>query len=240
MQFEHASAQGIACPAAQLADPVTVAQIKRCYERDGFAILRGYASRAEAQELGGHVEATVRRLAAASERAGDPPSDIRKNLQADSPWLTTQLNSGVHVPLMGELLGDELEPATAAWFDRPPGSRVGVEPHIDGGGRGSGAVGATIWIALDSADQGNGCLHYGRGSHRVQHAGGIFLEGFDTEANAVAVEVEPGDAAIHNALTVHWSGPNPTQRPRRAVSFFYWGARSHAAFLNRKARGKDA
>ena len=30
----------------------------------------------------------------------------------------------------------------------------------------------------------------------------------------------------NNSLTVHWSGPNPTDRPRGAVSFFYWGARN--------------
>lgn len=238
MQPDRASAEGIVCPAAQLADAATVAEIKRCYQRDGFVILRGYASPAETQELGCHAEATVRRLAAASERAGEPWSDIRKNLQADSPWLATQLTSGAHVPLMKELIGDELEPATAAWFDRPPGSTAGVNPHIDGGGRGSGAVGATIWIALDAADQGNGCLHYGRGSHRMQHPDGIYVDGFDTETNAVPIEVEPGDAAIHSALTVHWSGTNPSERPRRAVSFFYWGARSHAAFLQSMARKK--
>lgn len=240
MQPDRASAAGVACAAAELADAATVAEIKRCYERDGFVILRGYASPAEVQELGCHAEATVRRLAQASERAGEPPSDIRKNLQAASPWLATQLTSGAHVPLMKKLIGDELEPATAAWFDRPPGSEAGVDPHIDGGGRGSGDVGATIWIALDAADQGNGCLHYGRGSHRMQHPNGIFLDGFNTETNAVAVEVEPGDAAIHSALTVHWSGTNPSHRPRRAVSFFYWGARSHAAFLKRMARRKGA
>ena len=237
MRPDRASAAGIACAAAQLADVATVAEIKRCYERDGFVILRGYASPADVQELGCHAEATVR---AASEQAGEPPSNIRKNLQAKSQWMAAQLTAGAHVPLMKALIGDELEPATAAWFDRPPGSKAGVEPHIDGGGRGTGAVGATIWIALDAADQGNGCLHYGSGSHRLQHPDGIFLADFDTETNAVAVEVEPGDAAIHSALTAHWSGPNPTQRPRRAVSFFYWGARSHAAFMARMARKKGA
>ncbi len=237
MQPDRTSAEGIVCPAARLADAATVAEITRCYQRDGFVILRGYATPAEAEELGRHAQASMQRLAAASARAGEPPSDIRKNLQVDSPWLATQLTSGAHVPLMKKLIGDELEPATAAWFDRPPGAKAGINPHIDVVG-GSGSEGATIWIALDAADQGNGCLHYGRGSHRMQHPDGIYLDGFDTEANAVPIEVEPGDAAIHNALTVHWSGANPSERPRRAVSFFYWGAGSRVAFLKEKARKK--
>jgi len=235
---DRASAAGIACSSAQLVDVETVRAIQERYDREGFVILRGYASPREVEQLGRHAEETVQRLAAASERAGHPPSDIRKNLQADNPWLAEQLTCGVHVPLMRTLIGDELEPATAAWFDRPPGSTAGINPHIDGGGRGSGAVGATIWIALDAADRSNGCLHYSSGSHRMQHPDGIYVEGFDTEMNAVPIEVEPGDAAIHSALTVHWSGTNPSRRPRRAVSFFYWGARSHAAFLKGMARKK--
>lgn len=237
-QPDRAAATGIACSSAQLVDAGTVSAIQERYNHDGFVILRGYASASEVEQLGCHAEGTVRRLAAASERAGHPPSDIRKNLQADNPWLAEQLTSGVHVPLMRTLIGDELEPATAAWFDRPPGSKTGIKPHIDGGGRGSGAVGATIWIALDAADRSNGCLHYSSGSHRMQHPDGIYIDGFDTETNAVPIEVEAGDAAIHSALTVHWSGTNPSRRPRRAVSFFYWGARSHAAFTARMARKK--
>ena len=235
---DRASAAGVACSSAQLADVETVNAIRERYDRDGFVVLRGYASAAEVEQLGCHAEETVQRLAAAGERAGHPPSDIRKNLQADNPWLAEQLARGAHVPLMKMLIGDELEPATAAWFDRPPGSKAGIKPHIDGGGRGSGAVGATIWIALDAADRSNGCLHYSNGSHRMQHPDGIYIDGFDTVTNAVPIEVEPGDAAIHSALTVHWSGINPSRRPRRAVSFFYWGARSHAAFLKGLARKK--
>ena len=214
------------------------AEIKRSYDRDGFVVLPGYASAGEVEELLRHAEAAVEALAANAADKGKPYPDILKNLQAESPWLEAQLNGGVHVPLMRTLLGDELVPASAAWFDRPSGSATEVRPHIDGGGRGDGAVGATIWIALDAADRGNGCLHYGRGSHRMAHQNVIFLEGFDTATDAAPIEVQPGDAVIHSALTVHWSGTNPSERPRRALSFFYWGARSHAAFLQSMAHKK--
>ena len=215
---------------------------KRDFDRDGFVILRGFLDNDELAVLRERAEATARaRFArlASLKPAGHTPgkfSNVLKNLQDDAPWFAEQLHHGQHVPLMKALIGDELVPATAAWFDKPSGTEEHVDPHIDGGGRGRGpGVGATIWIALDAANLENGCLHYGRGSHLVEHSKGVF-NNFDTSSpSAMAAEVEPGDAAVHNALTVHWSGANLSERPRRAVSFFYWGAQSHAALMKNPA-----
>lgn len=215
-----------------------IAEIKRRYDRDGFVVLRGFASPDEVEQLLCHAEAAAGALAAGDPRGGAHRPDILKNLETESAWLASQLTGGVHLPLMRALVGDELVPATAAWFDRPSGSATEVDPHIDGGGRGDGAVGGTLWIALDAADRSNGCLHYRRGSHRMVHRKSVFQGDFDTEVEAVPVEVRPGDAVIHNALTVHWSGANPSAHPRRAVSFFYWGAASQAALAARQ-RGTE-
>ena len=216
-----------------------VEQTKRDFDRDGFVILRGYASPAEVAQLRAHAEPLAERLLAPLRGTDQHFKDTLKNLNHECSWFAEQLAAGRHVPLMRTLIGDELEPATAAWFDRPAGSGQVVAPHIDGGGRGRGpSVGATIWIALDAAGLDNGCLHYGRGSHLTEFSKGVFVGDFDKCKNAVATEVSPGDAVVHNALTVHWSGPNLSNRPRRAVSFFYWGATSHAAWLKRWS-GKD-
>ena len=40
-------------------------------------------------------------------------------------------------------------------------------------------------------------------------------------ADVIAAELEPGDAVVHSAHTVHWSGGNHSDEPRDAVSFFY-------------------
>ena len=216
--------------------------IKEDFDRDGFVILRGYASEAEVAELRDRaVPLAENRLARLHDtehkKAVEYFRNVVKNLQADCPWFAEQLTAGRHVPLMKTLIGDELVPATAAWFDRPQGAPDTIEPHTDGGWRGHGAgVGATIWIALDAAGPDNGCLYYRRGSHLTQLTKGVFVDDFDTEKDAVAAEVAPGDAVIHSALTVHWSGPNLSNRPRRAVSFFYWGATHAAQFKSKEKR----
>ena len=122
------------------------------------------------------------------------------------------------------MLDDDLEPATAGFFDRLSGETTGINPHFDAIGHYS--AGATVWIALDKADTGNGCLYYVKGSHKHQYEHSLNLP-FDVHSEgAFPVELNPGDMAIHHSRTVHWSLANESERPRRAVTYFYWSASS--------------
>ena len=207
------------------------AAVKRQFERDGFVLLPAFASSAEVALLLRHGlaarEARLQELRGQGKQKTPPGFQLAvKGLDRLSPWLARQTFSGPHLPLLEQLLGDKLRPATTALVDRPPGSMEGIRPHIDGAGRPwHDRCGITLWIALDSMDEENGCLHYVRGSHRRRHAQGLDIPGYDeTSPDAVRVEVAPGDAIIHHALTVHWSGGNPSPRPRRAITFFCFGA----------------
>ena len=212
-----------------------IAAIKRDYDRDGFVILRDYLReraledlRERATRLAGDLRSRrpKRDLRGSVPGPGRRFGDVFKGLQTHDAWFDHELKAGRHVPLIKALIEDEPVPGTAAWFTKRPGSMAEIGPHRDAIGRPPGLeAGATIWIALDSADPENGCLHYGRGSHRHEYGYGIPIPGFDVnDGTAVPANVQPGDAVIHSSLTVHWSGTNPTDRPRRAVSFFYWGA----------------
>ena len=224
-----------------------IAAIKRDYDRDGFVILRGYLCEQALEDL----QERATRLAAdlhdryrerkdlnrdrsrdkkggrsGRTKANVGSGNVFKNLQYHDGWFDHELEAGRHVGLVKALVGDELVPASAAWFTKRPGSMTEIGPHRDAIGLPRGLKpGATIWIALDPADPDNGCLHYGCGSHRNDYPPGTPVGGFDVDAaTAVPATVQPGDAVIHDSRTVHWSGGNPTDRPRRAVSFFYWGA----------------
>tara|TARA_E500000331_G_scaffold101684_1_gene98584 strand:+ start:2756 stop:3286 length:531 start_codon:yes stop_codon:yes gene_type:complete len=162
-------------------------------------------------------------------------TDLRivKGMERTNSWFTDQLISGKHVALIKALLEDELEPATAAFFDRIPGETEGITPHFDAIGHGSS--GATIWIALDKADTENGCLYYVRGTHKNEYEHSLNLP-FDVNSEgAFPVEINPGDLAIHNSRTVHWSLANESGRSRRAVSYFYWAASSKPGVRRAKA-----
>ena len=51
------------------------------------------------------------------------------------------------------------------------------------------------------------------------------LADFDPKkADAVPIELNPGDAVAHHSATIHWTDVNRTARHRRAISTFCFGA----------------
>ena len=224
-----------------------IAAIKRDYDRDGFVILPGYVTGHALQALreratrltadlaqrrrNGDLESREHSRRAGASKPNRNFENVFKSLQNHDAWFDRELKAGGHVPLIKALIEDEPVPGTAAWFTKQPGSMAQIGPHRDALGLPPGLkAGATIWIALDPADPENGCLHYGQGSHRREYASGIPIPDFDVDTETtVPARVQPGDAVVHSSMTVHWSGVNPTGRPRRAVSFFYWGAANQTA-----------
>ncbi len=85
-------------------------------------------------------------------------------------------------------------------------------------------------LALDRADDENGCIQFIPGSHewglqeheRAQTSFGVFLPGhYRQRDDAVPVPMEPGDGVFFSALTIHGSGPNESHRDRRMNTFAY-------------------
>ncbi|MEZ4621489.1 MAG: phytanoyl-CoA dioxygenase family protein [Caldilineaceae bacterium] len=86
----------------------------------------------------------------------------------------------------------------------------------------------SIWIPLQAATLENGCMHFVPGTQRQEvlphHPIGndprvIGLEVDAVEqwiAEAVACPIPAGGATIHHARTLHYTGPNCTDEPRRA------------------------
>lgn len=86
----------------------------------------------------------------------------------------------------------------------------------------------TCWCSLDDSTVENGCLQYVPRSHRwglldkPVLAGDLMgISNFLTEEqlkefNPVPVEVKAGEAIFHHSLTLHGSGENKSNRPRRA------------------------
>ena len=100
----------------------------------------------------------------------------------------------------------------------------------------------TCWIGLDDSTRQNGCLNYVPGSHKwpdlpkpvltgeMEAIRGSLPVALQDKFNPVAVELKKGEASFHHARTMHGSGPNDTQRPRRAtvINVFKDGVMSNA------------
>lgn len=89
----------------------------------------------------------------------------------------------------------------------------------------------TAWVALDDADETNGCMSMVPGSHlwgnhidflrslRNYEAMPASYQG--REINVVRCPVRKGEVHFHHALTWHGSHANTSGRPRRAIALHY-------------------
>ena len=105
-----------------------------------------------------------------------------------------------------------------------------------------------VMVALDDADEGNGCFRVVRGSHREGCLPGLHGDGelgalftdpryFD-EGAQVPLVVPAGSLVFFSAHTVHGSEPNGSDRPRRALVITYQPA-GHPMFKRPGEREVD-
>ena len=115
-------------------------------------------------------------------------------------------------------------------FLKPPGVGKRMSPHQDDeysclkGGKGVNVI-----VPLDEATVDNGAVYYYLGSHKlgpIQHdvlgvktyaVGRRHLRGFKVHHQVA----QPGDLIFHDALVVHGSGNNYSNRPRRTITFMF-------------------
>src|ERR1044072_119689 len=84
----------------------------------------------------------------------------------------------------------------------------------------------SVWIPLQQATVENGCMWFVPGSHRLdihthQSIGGDTrihgLEALGADvSSAVACPLPAGGATFHHCKTLHYTGPNQSDTPRRA------------------------
>lgn len=89
----------------------------------------------------------------------------------------------------------------------------------------------TAWVALDDAEADNGCMYMVPGSHKWGNrqaqiadlpAGSHLPETFEGHAlHFIMCPVKQGQVHFHHPLTWHGSGPNHSNRPRRAIGIHF-------------------
>lgn len=90
-----------------------------------------------------------------------------------------------------------------------------------------------FWMPLDDTSVASGCMHFVPGSHRLDvlphrsiggnpSVHGLELDNPDPYAPyAVACPVPAGGCTLHAAYTLHYTGPNVSQSPRRAYTLVF-------------------
>ena len=109
----------------------------------------------------------------------------------------------------------------------------------------------TVWVALEPSTRENGCLRVIPGSHRGSRLHAHLHEdrtdltlnqrtvpGTFDEADAVDIELEPGQMSLHDVYMIHGAAPNTSSKRRTGVALRYMPSTSVFERDLRPAEGK--
>lgn len=169
------------------------------------------------------------------EGASGTAAVLRKldNPHVNRPFFATLARDPALVALAEAIVGAGVSVHFSQVFFKPPHGGGPKPAHQDnfyfGPSDPDGMV--TAWIALEDADEANGCLRYGRASHLgpiLPHAAPED-EPFNLQIAPAALSdldmrpapVPKGGVSFHHGATVHRSADNRSDRWRRACAMHY-------------------
>lgn len=211
------------------------------YTTDGCVRVRGFLSPAEVQqvrqELARYI-ADVLPTVAESDRTFEADGKAVRNLWRIDRYDGFFKELGNRPDLlerMGQVLNGEAELVAVETFNKPSKVGSGVPHHQDNAYFcRTPADMLTVWIAIDPATMENGPIYYVKGSHRkgmLPHkASGVKGNSMfiadppqATDGQTFCGTLDPGDALIHHCETIHYSGPNNSDKPRCGLLLVYRG-----------------
>ena len=217
---------------------------KAAYDRDGFVLVPGFLPPDDLQSLADHIARYIRDIVptlpdkAAFYQDRTRPETLKQlqNMSQHDPYFARYRSQPGWRALAQTLIGEDAEPSQPEWFNKPPGTQHPTPPHQDNFYFNlSPPKVASIWVAIDPVDDGNGCLRYSPGSHRrgirphnptavLGFSQGVADYGPRDQAGEVAVHMQTGDAVVHHGEVIHRADPNRSSgRHRRAFAMVFEG-----------------
>ena len=264
----HGSRDPIDPSIPQLSTEMSNAALRAQFEAEGFVHVKGLLTPEEAAEMERELVHFIDDLLPTSSvgayyhDASDPRSVFQIDTMADHPYFDRLMNGArgqSKINDVVEVLFGERAVGLVHFFDRIPGEegQHDTPPHQDAA---YSSQLCTAWVAVDPADEENGCMRYSIGSHLrsfpgmpAGNGGGIRgsrphpegVPGFgqamkpddyreEDREHERAMVASPGDLIIHHPLTVHRADANKTTpaapRSRRAVGCSYFGAQDREEY----------
>lgn len=141
------------------------------------------------------------------------------------------------VAIVRDLVGDDVIAWGSHFFCKMPRDGKAVAWHQDASYWPlSPSKAVTIWLAIDDADRGNGCMRFLAGSHHFGHltyrpsAAGEHnvldqtVEDAERYGTPVDVELKAGEISVHTDLLLHGSEANGSARRRCGLTLRYCAA----------------
>jgi hypothetical protein len=225
------------------------------YRTEGWLVPRWQLPIEQVDAMRGALDELLRRnpgvrpeklVSAHIERAG---SDNGEGVRGVADFLALARDPAI-VDMVAELIGDDVILWGCHVFCKPAGDGYETPWHQDGHYWPIRPLATcTVWVALEPSTRANGCLRVVPGSHaaRTLHphlhedradltlqqrlAAGAF-----DEAQAVDIELQPGQMSLHDVYMVHGANANTSAQRRTGVALRYMPATS---LFDRRLRPVD-
>ena len=234
-------------------------EYKSAYDREGFVVIRGFLDAPQLNVLKENLDRYIRDVVpgltsadAFFEDRARPESLRQMHRLEQDPFFAAYQQHPLWRQAAETLLGEPARvPTGVEWFNKPPGFRHVTPPHQDNFYFCLAPPQVlTMWLALDTVDEENGCLRYVPGSQQwgirphqrtatLGFSQGLTSFGQEELHLEVAVEAEPGDVLIHHGNTIHRAEANRSStRHRRSFAMVFQGEscrRDESAFERYRA-----
>ena len=231
-----------------MAGSLTTEQVEH-FRREGYAYPFDAISAEEAASYVAKLESYDVTL------GGEAQKQLKIKAHVAAPWLISLAHNPKILDAVESVIGPDILLFGASVFAKKARDKRFVSWHQDAAYYGlDPQEEVTCWLGLTDADIENGCMKVIPGSHRGADAvheetydpdnllgRGQTIRGVD-ESKAVFMPVKAGQFSMHHERTLHASSPNPSDRKRVGISFFYMPAHTRSIIGRRTAtlmRGKD-
>lgn len=217
------------------ADHLSVAQVRQ-FQRDGYLFPLPVLEEAQVNEfMRRYLEYVSANKARLDALAPKDKYQVLSETHFILPWVHQIITHPRLLDRIESLLGPNLLAWNTTWFTKMPGEKTYVSWHQDGtywNLRPAEVV--TAWVALSPATSANGCMRVIPGTHtkpamahrETYDPDNALSRGQDIavkvdEAQAVDLQLQPGEASLHHIWIVHGSNANLSTTPRIGIAIRY-------------------
>jgi len=220
----------------------------RRYQRDGWVVPQWRLPDARLATMQAALDELLRRnpgvrpeklVSAHVERAGTG-ADNGEGVRGVADFLHLAQDPDI-VDMVASLIGDDVILWGAHVFCKPAAEGYETPWHQDGHYWPIRPLATcTVWVALEPSTRANGCLRVIPGSHRDHFLHPHLHEdrqdltlqqrmadGCFDEADAVDIELQPGQMSLHDVYMIHGAAANTSTQRRTGVALRYMPATSH-------------
>ena len=205
--------------------------LKRQYEEQGYAIVRGAIDSDLAAETADHVHWLCRK------HPGVRPEKFFHNFLVGDPFMHRLVSDDRIVDIVEQFVGPDIALYAPHYIAKPPGDGKAVLWHQDGSYWPLEPMEViTVWLAATASTRANGCMRILPGTQNRRLLPRREMVDVDREkyvldstihpsqiddSQVVNLELEAGDLSIHNPRIVHGSEGNTSDSWRIGLTLRY-------------------